>query len=137
MLVTYDICYLSTNFFVTHFRIIIFEDKLFSCIMSQSSCRLELSADSIASQGLYGMAIEIQDFNSQESSTALSQIPLQFLIQVYSSPAPCEDIPALVSPTRECGSCVIIPTGTTYTDQVVARAVDGNRYVPCHFTFIV
>ncbi|CAG2226257.1 unnamed protein product [Mytilus edulis] len=72
--------------------------------------------------GWYGVAVQIEDFNSTESMEALSSVPLQFLVVVFSSNTTCSSKPSFVAPTRVDGSCIGIPFNTTYFEPLVSRS---------------
>ncbi|XP_071841006.1 uncharacterized protein [Apostichopus japonicus] len=90
--------------------------------LDSDKCELVLLDTAIVSSGLYGIALEIRDFANEESTTALSQTPLQFVLDVKSTPGTCSEIPMFIAPTAECGSCVLVPAGTTYNGRLVARS---------------
>ena len=71
------------------------------------------------------MAIQVEDFISSSSTTPLSSVPLQFLINVFPSSQPCTGSiqPSLVAgETPPDGSCIPVPFGTTYTAGIVASS---------------
>ncbi|XP_071812319.1 uncharacterized protein [Apostichopus japonicus] len=90
--------------------------------LDSDNCELVLPDTSTVSSGLYGIALEIRDFANEASTTALSQTPVQFLLDIKSTPETCSQIPMFIDPTPECGSCVSVTAGTTYNGQLVARS---------------
>ncbi|CAC5402582.1 unnamed protein product [Mytilus coruscus] len=76
--------------------------------------------------GWYGVAVQIEDFNSTESMEELSSVPLQFLVVVFNSNTTCASKPTFVEPTRVDGSCIGIPFNTTYYDPIVSRSGSQN-----------
>ncbi|XP_071161044.1 uncharacterized protein [Mytilus edulis] len=87
--------------------------------MHERECTISYSAKHI---GWYGVAVQIEDFNSTESLESLSSVPLQFLVVVFSSNTTCASKSTFVEPTRVDGSCIGIPFNTTYFDQIVSRS---------------
>ena len=76
------------------------------------------------------MALQIEDFASATDTVPLSSVPLQFLIRVFSSTAPCTRRPELVEPTRVDGSCIGVPLNTTWHEPLVAQSgAEGVRCV--------
>ncbi|PIK41295.1 zona pellucida domain-containing protein 1 [Apostichopus japonicus] len=94
-------------------------------VLDSNGCELTWDAAS-ASTGLYGVSIEIMDFANTTSNKALSFIPLQFLVDVYSSPTSCGEKPVIIPPTRPHDSCLGIPQSSTYHEVIVARASSTN-----------
>ncbi|XP_071821080.1 uncharacterized protein [Apostichopus japonicus] len=78
------------------------------------------------SVGLYGVSIEIMDFATPTSTQPLSYIPLQFLVDVFSSSVSCLDQPVFIPPTRVPDSCVGIPENGTYHEPIIARTSSVN-----------
>ena len=72
--------------------------------------------------GLYAVALQIEDFASRTDTVPLSSIPLQFVIEVYSSTAPCasSNQPEIRGGTR----CVEILS--TYQERIVAHSGGSN-----------
>ena len=70
------------------------------------------------------MAVVIEDFISPSSSTPLSKIPLQFLIEVAPNSDPCETAyePMLVDPSPPDGQCVGVMLGETYHAEIRAKS---------------
>ena len=64
-------------------------------------------------------AIVIEDFVLR-SDVPLSTVGLQFVVQIFSSERSCFIIPEFIPPTLRDGSCVAIPTGTTFDTTLVA-----------------
>ncbi|PIK60264.1 hypothetical protein BSL78_02826, partial [Apostichopus japonicus] len=78
------------------------------------------------SVGLYGVSIEIMDFATPTSTQPLSYIPLQFLVDVFSSSVSCLDQPVFIPPTRVPDSCVGVPENGTYHEPIIARTSSAN-----------
>ncbi|XP_071812312.1 uncharacterized protein [Apostichopus japonicus] len=89
--------------------------------LDSDNCELVLLDTSTVLSGLYGIALEIRDFANEASTTPLSQTPVQFILDVKSTPETCSQIPMFIAPTPECGSCVSA-AGTIYIGQLVARS---------------
>jgi hypothetical protein len=84
-------------------------------------CALIINANSL-SNGWYGVALQIEDFASTTSTTPLSSIPLQFLVNVFDSSASCASRPQLVGVTPPDGSCYPVASGSTWTARIVAQS---------------
>ena len=96
--------------------------EIMSSNCSQSmQCALIITANSL-STGWYGVALQIEDFSSTTSTTPLSSIPLQFLVNVFSSSASCASRPELVGVTPPDGSCYPVASGSTWTARIVAQS---------------
>ena len=87
-----------------------------------------ISANTL-STGWYGVALQIEDFASTTSTTPLSSIPLQFLVNVFDSSASCASRPQLVGVTPPDGSCYPVASGSTWTARIVAQSGSSSvRY---------
>ena len=90
-------------------------------------CNLQYTADEAI--GLYAVALQIEDFASTTDTVPLSSIPLQFIIEVFSSTAPCassSNQPEVVGGTR------CIEVSSTYQERIVAESGGSNiRSVTC------
>ena len=75
--------------------------------------------------GYYAVAIQVEDYASPTDVSPLSSIPLQFLVNVFYSSASCASVPEFVSPTRENGSRVAIPSYTTYHECIVVEVTSS------------
>ena len=59
----------------------------------------------------------------------MSSVPLQFLVQVFTSTtANCSVSPKFVGITREAGSCVGVPFNTTFHEPIIAEATEFARF---------
>ncbi|KAL3881494.1 hypothetical protein ACJMK2_027926 [Sinanodonta woodiana] len=94
-------------------------------VLDQSTCTLTYNAN--ASSGYYAVAIQMEDF-TPGSTTPLSSVPIQFLVNVYSISHVCNSVPEFLPPTRPDGDIVTVDPSGTYTDRIVAkgRASSGN-----------
>ena len=91
-------------------------------------CALIISANTL-NNGWYGVALQIEDFASTTSTTPLSSIPLQFLVNVFDSSASCASRPELVGATPPDGSCYPVASGSTWTARIVAQSGSSSvRY---------
>lgn len=98
----------------------------FVCLFKRK-CQIKYSAT--GSTGWYGVAIMVEDFTSRLSSTPLSSIPIQFLVQVFKSSANCSSKPEFSRETRVDGSCIGVPHGSTFNEPIIAKSHgQGNRY---------
>lgn len=76
--------------------------------------------------GLYGYAVQIEDFLTATDTNPLSSIPLQFLIDVVEGNG-CGEKPKIVAPTLLGGSCIAIAPGKTFKEKVVAAVSDPSN----------
>ena len=91
-------------------------------IVLQNNCVLGITT---AISGNYAVAIQIEDFKDTSSTTPLSSVPLQFVINVQS--IPCTSFPAIVSPTPPAG--LTLQTAKNGSLQIFARAYSYYTYV--------
>ena len=93
-----------------------------SYFLSQDNCIISYTANRTA--GWYAIAIQMEDFISSTSTTPMSSIPIQFLAFVFTDCFSCDTntAPALVleGETPVDGSCIPVPSGTTYRARIVA-----------------
>ena len=99
--------------------------------LKQNTCTITWTPPTTT--GWYAVAVQVEDFISASSTTALSSVPLQFLINVFANSQPCTGgiRPALVAgETPADRSCIPVPFGTTYRAGLVASSGgSGVRYV--------
>ena len=93
------------------------------CFSLFIQCNIQYTANETT--GLYAVALQIEDFASTADTLPLSSIPLQFIIEVYNSTAPCpSNQPKIVGGTR----CVRV--SSTYREHIVAQSGSWNiRFV--------
>ena len=70
--------------------------------------------------GLYGVAIQIEDYASRLDRTPLSSVALQFIINVYRSSSNCTSPPRFSDLTRPDRSCIGIEFNKTYNEILFA-----------------
>ena len=70
--------------------------------------------------GLYGVAIQIEDYASCFDRTPLSSVALQFIINVYRSDSNCTSSPRFSYLTRRGKSCIGIEVNKTYNEILFA-----------------
>ena len=94
-------------------------------------CSLRYTGNSL-SPGWYGVALQIEDFASPSSTTPLSSVPLQFLVNVYYTGSACASRPELVGSTVADGVCIGVPFGTTWSNRIIAQSGSSTvRYYMC------
>lgn len=93
---------------------------IISYFINQSTCTLNYSA-STSTSGYYAVAIQIEDFASSSSSTPLSSIPLQFLVEIFDSNSGCASAPTFISPTPPNGGCYEAVQGVALTIEIRIR----------------
>ena len=87
-------------------------------ILDSSTCIISYIANQ--GTGYKAVALAIEDFMTPSSSTPLSTVNLQFLVNVFSSSQSCAASPVFISPTLGQGVCVAIAPGDTFMTRVVA-----------------
>ena len=70
--------------------------------------------------GLYGIAIQIEDYGSRLDKTPLSSVALQFIINVYRSNSNCTSSPRFSYLTRPDKSCIGVGFNETYNEILFA-----------------
>ena len=99
--------------------------SVLSCDQSiQSNCVLIFNAS--FSSGWYGVALIVEDFPSPTSMVAKSKVPLQFLVNVYSSPDACTATPELIAPSPAQGQCYGLAPGSMFNLQMRAKAASAT-----------
>ncbi|XP_015760399.1 PREDICTED: uncharacterized protein LOC107339598 isoform X2 [Acropora digitifera] len=88
--------------------------------MHARECKITYSATEYT--GFYAAPVMIEDFATPTATQALSSIPLQFLVYVFTSNEGCDERPKFTKETRAEGSCIGIPPGGTYFDRIIVRA---------------
>ncbi|XP_071952867.1 integrin beta-like protein C [Antedon mediterranea] len=91
--------------------------------LNEETCTLSYNA--VYTTGWYAVALMIEDFGNQSSTTPLSKIPLQFLVNVFVNQGQCDAAPEFVYPTPTDGSCVGVSENETYIQSIVARSANG------------
>lgn len=71
--------------------------------------------------GLYGVALQIEDFQTEHDTIALSSIPLQFMINVNDHNSTCDEKPSLEI-TASLSSVIAIPPNTMHRQTIIARS---------------
>ncbi|XP_053395504.1 uncharacterized protein LOC123523715 isoform X3 [Mercenaria mercenaria] len=79
-------------------------------VLDESTCVITYTANKAI--GYYAVALQIEDFVDETSTTALSSIPLQFMVNVYSGTG-CSDQSNFVSPTPDKDTSYSIDIGDT------------------------
>ena len=92
---------------------------MFVRFCTQEKCRLTYNAN--GSVGFYAVAIQVEDFISSSSTTPMSSVPVQFLVEVQNIDIPPGVIdPTFVGTTPEDGACINV--GSTYQQQITAQS---------------
>ena len=89
--------------------------------MSSFQCSLQYTANTLGT-GWYAVALQIEDFTSPSSTTPLSSIPLQFLVNIYITSSGCASRPELTGSTIVDGLCIGVPFGATWSNRIVAQS---------------
>ncbi|XP_072048907.1 uncharacterized protein [Amphiura filiformis] len=96
--------------------------------LNQKACTLSFNSNSLG-YGWIGVAIVLEDFSSSSSTTPLSKIPLQFLINVRSSSGACSSRPNIVDPSPKDGDIRYIWYDDTFTVMIRAKGGSQNAYI--------
>ena len=99
----------------------IYNLKIHVSLFAYHCLQCSLTYNGLGSVGLYAVAIQIEDFITSSSNTPMSSVPLQFIVELFSSSQSCfGSRPVLVGETPQDGSCIPVPFGTTFRTSVVA-----------------
>lgn len=73
-------------------------------------------------EGMYAVALQIEDFATEQAVNALSSIPLQFLINVtfHNSSDSCNNKPVFDT-LKDINSVIEVPIHITYHHTIIAR----------------
>ncbi|XP_052774203.1 uncharacterized protein LOC128212867 isoform X2 [Mya arenaria] len=93
------------------------------------TCSITYSA--IYATGWYAVAIQVEDFVTFSSVNALSSIPVQFLIFVYTANEneTCGQSMVFINPTPPDDACIGIPEGQVYSSAIAVRVVHSDRSI--------
>ncbi|KAJ8025225.1 Hyalin [Holothuria leucospilota] len=97
-----------------------------SATLDEATCILEWTP---AKTGLFGVAIQIEDFVNAFSTVPLSSIPLQFLFEVFESDGSCADAPVFDPAVLSGESCIAVPSGQTFTTRIEAIVSHPSRRI--------
>ncbi|CAF2734835.1 unnamed protein product [Rotaria sp. Silwood2] len=95
-------------------------------ILISSNCTLLITGAKV--NDWYAVAIQIEDFNSSNSTTPLSSVPVQLLINVYASPT-CTITPHLYGSNNQTGTCKSIQVGQSHSMILYAENYCSNYSV--------
>ncbi|XP_038070717.1 uncharacterized protein LOC119739745 [Patiria miniata] len=90
-------------------------------LLDSNTCIVSINAVS-SSLGWYAIALVIEDFSTPTAVISKSKVPLQFLVNVYSSSDACNDKPALINPSPDQGARFGLVPGQVFRTQIRARA---------------
>ncbi|KAK3597236.1 hypothetical protein CHS0354_004990 [Potamilus streckersoni] len=97
-------------------------------ILKEDTCSITYNAS--RNVGYYGVAVQVEDFPSTGSKIPYSSVPVQFLVQVYSTTQGCYSLPEFIPPTRSDKEVVYVSANSIYFDKIVAISnVDDKRIV--------
>ncbi|VDI76155.1 Hypothetical predicted protein, partial [Mytilus galloprovincialis] len=94
--------------------------KLSYSVLNKEKCILTYNAT--GTTGMYAVALQIEDFATEQALNALSSIPIQFLINVtvHNSTESCSIKPVFEN-LHEINSVVEIPVHITYHQTIIAK----------------
>ncbi|CAM4767846.1 unnamed protein product [Rotaria magnacalcarata] len=95
-------------------------------ILISSNCTLLITGAKV--HDWYAVAIQIEDFASANSTTPLSSVPVQILVNVYASPN-CTITPRLYGSTNQTGTCQSLQVGQLYATMLYAENYCSNYSV--------
>ncbi|VDI29616.1 Hypothetical predicted protein [Mytilus galloprovincialis] len=93
-------------------------------ILDQKNCILYINET--MRTGLYGVALQIEDFQTEHDTIALSSIPLQFMINVNDHNSTCDEKPSLEI-TASLSSVIAIPPNTMHRQTIIARSASFEQ----------
>ncbi|KAK3599693.1 hypothetical protein CHS0354_037164 [Potamilus streckersoni] len=93
--------------------------------MNEENCTITYQANN--NVGYYGVTVQVEDFPSTGGIVPYSSVPLQFLVEVYSTNQSCYSLPEFIAPTKTDRETVHITSGTTYFDKIVAISNVPNK----------
>ncbi|KAJ8022217.1 Integrin beta-like protein A [Holothuria leucospilota] len=94
--------------------------------LDEVTCTLEWTP---TETGLFGVAIQIEDFVDASSTTPLSGIPLQFLFEVFEGNGTCGEAPVFLPVVLPGQSCIAVRPGGTFTTRIEAEVSDPSRSI--------
>ncbi|XP_060598944.1 protein jagged-1-like, partial [Ruditapes philippinarum] len=80
--------------------------------LNEATCTISYTAGTAT--GFYAVAIQVEDFITTTSTTPLSSIPLQFMINIYSGSG-CSDAPQFIDPTPTVNTKLVTDIGNQYS----------------------
>jgi len=83
------------------------------------SCGLTFDANK-ASVGYYALSVTLEDFMKNSSTSPMSSVPIQLLIQVVTVSSSCVTSPTVIG-DRPSDSCIGVPIGTKVSERIVAQ----------------
>ncbi|CAF3403170.1 unnamed protein product [Rotaria socialis] len=95
-------------------------------ILISSNCTLLITGAEV--NNWYAVAIQIEDFASENSTTPLSSVPIQILVNVYASPN-CTIAPRLYGSTNQTGTCQSLQVGQPHVIMLYAENYCSNYSV--------
>ena len=87
----------------------------------KNTCTITYNA--VHQTGWYGVAVQIEDYSRTLGGGPLSNVPLQFLVYVYSSADSCEIKTEYVGNTLPDKACIGVPENGTLNSTVAIRVL--------------
>ncbi|XP_052774126.1 uncharacterized protein LOC128212825 isoform X1 [Mya arenaria] len=90
-----------------------------------------ITYSTIYETGWYAVAIQVEDFATFSSVNALSSIPVQFLVFVYTANEneTCGQYMVFINPTPPDDACIGIPKGHVYSSAIAVKMAHSDRSI--------
>ncbi|XP_063398968.1 uncharacterized protein LOC134683591 [Mytilus trossulus] len=96
-------------------------------VLDEISCILHYNATK--SIGWYAVAVQLEDFAVSNDMIPLSSVPLQFLIQVFTSNGFCKDRPVLIKTNFIDGTNIPISLYSTLCEIMIAKSATNTSVI--------
>ena len=81
-----------------------------------------LQVPSTVGAGWYAVALQVEDFATTSSTTPMSSVPVQFLVNIFTSTVSCGSEPTFTGATPANGDTVAIVLGDTWQATLTAES---------------
>ena len=90
--------------------------------LNETSCVLHITPDIV---GYYALAVTVLDYENTTSTTALSRVPIQFILRVWSTTTTCSTPPVYIGDAPD-DECIFVEPDQTLTILVRIRVQCAN-----------